>query len=74
MRTAGVRFASLAKTVRRRMPGGLGAAAGRLRASAQAALRAYSRDEREVFALLFLPFLLAASAMGCISPYARSRA
>ncbi len=64
MRTAGVRFASLAKTVRRRMPGGLGAAAGRLRASAQAALRAYSRDEREVFALLFLPFLLAASAMG----------
>jgi len=49
--------------VRRRIPGGLGAAAGRLRASAQGALRTYSRDEREVFALLFLPFLLAASAM-----------
>lgn len=47
----------------RRLPAEVGARAGRLRAGAHAAARTYSRDEREALALLFLPFLLVASAM-----------
>lgn len=74
---AGERFASLiavyAARVERRiaalasaasgLPGEVVARTNRLRAGAQAAARTYSRDEREALALLFLPFLLVASAM-----------
>lgn len=47
----------------RRLPAEMGVRAGRLRAGAHAAARTYSRDEREALLLLFLPFLLVASAM-----------
>jgi uncharacterized protein YijF (DUF1287 family) len=49
--------------VARSAPAELGARVGRLRAGMHTVAGTYSRDEREALALLFLPFLLVASAI-----------
>ncbi len=56
------RITSLASTATS-LPGEVSTRANRLRVGARAVAGTYSRDEREALALLFLPFLLVASAM-----------